>query len=165
MRLIGFAGWSGAGKTTLIVKLIPVLVARGLRVATVKHAHHGFDVDREGKDSWLHRQAGAQSVLVASARRWALMHELADAPEPSLAEHLSRLPHADIVLVEGWKADPHPKIEVFRTALGKPRLPPDDPFIVAVATDAEETAGKKPIVSLNDVIALADLALARAMSV
>jgi molybdopterin-guanine dinucleotide biosynthesis protein B len=158
-RIIGFAGWSGAGKTTLIVRLIPLLVARGLRVATLKHAHHGFDVDREGKDSWLHRKAGAQSVLVASDTRWALMHELGDGPEPTLAEHLARLPAADIVLVEGWKRDACAKIEVFRQALGKPALYPEDPSIVAVAADVALPDAGRPVVDINDVQALCDLAL------
>jgi molybdopterin-guanine dinucleotide biosynthesis protein B len=112
MRVIGFSGWSGAGKTTLIVKLIPVLLARGLSVSTLKHAHHAFDVDRPGKDSYLHREAGASEVLIASANRWALMHELRGEPEPNLAQLLARMSPVDLVLVEGFKRDAHVKIEV-----------------------------------------------------
>jgi molybdopterin-guanine dinucleotide biosynthesis protein B len=119
-RLIGLAGWSGVGKTTLITALIPILAGRGLKVSTIKHAHHAFDVDQPGKDSWLHRQAGATEVLVASANRFALIHELRGAPEPSLEELLSRLAPADLVIVEGFRHGAHPKIEIFRPELGKP---------------------------------------------
>ena len=112
MRVIGLAGWSGAGKTTLIVKLIPYLRERGITVSTLKHAHHAFDVDQPGKDSYLHREAGAREVLVASSRRFALMHELRGAEEPSLAELLRRMSPADLILVEGYKRDAHAKIEV-----------------------------------------------------
>src|SRR6185312_11375214 len=141
MRVIGFAGWSGAGKTTLLRRLIPVLVGHGLRVSTLKHAHHQFDVDKPGKDSWEHRQAGATEVLVGSAHRWALMHELRGAPEPELDALLGRLSPVDLVLVEGFKRGPLPKIEVHRTANGKPLLHPDDPAIVAVATDGARPGG------------------------
>ncbi len=126
MRVIGFAGWSGAGKTTLIVRLIPELNRRGLSVSTIKHAHHNFDLDQPGKDSYEHRAAGAEEVLVASANRVALMRELRGAPEPSLAELLRLLKPVDLVLVEGFKRDPLPKIEVFRAANGKPPIYPDD---------------------------------------
>ena len=126
MRVIGFAGWSGAGKTTLIVRLIPELNRRGFSVSTIKHAHHNFDLDQPGKDSYEHRAAGAEEVLVASANRVALMRELRGAPEPSLAELLRLLKNVDLVLVEGFKRDPLPKIEVFRAANGKPPLYPDD---------------------------------------
>ena len=163
MRVIGIAGWSGSGKTTLIVRLIPLLRARGRRVATIKHAHHDFDIDREGKDSFAHRQAGAESVLVASGRRWALMHELRDAPEPTLAELFARLPPADLVLVEGFKRDPIPKLEVHRPALGKPPLFPDDPRVVAVACDVPFYAGVLPVLPLDDASALADLVERRAI--
>ncbi len=140
MRVIGFAGWSGAGKTTLIVKLIPELNRRGLSVSTIKHAHHNFDLDQPGKDSYEHRAAGAEEVLVASANRVALMRELRGAPEPSLAELLRLLKEVDLVLVEGFKRDPLPKIEVFRSANGKPPLYPDDPNIVALISDLEQGA-------------------------
>ncbi len=127
MRAIGLAGWSGAGKTTLIVRLIPELNRRGLSASTIKHAHHGFDVDRPGKDSYEHRAAGAHEVLVASANRLALMRELRGAPEPSLADLLRLLEPVDLVLIEGFKRDPFPKIEVYRAANGKPPLHPAGP--------------------------------------
>ena len=158
MRVIGVVGWSGAGKTTLIARLIPVLVARGLRVSTVKHAHHGFDMDRPGKDSWLHREAGATEVLVGSATRWALLHELRDEPEPDLPALLTRLAPVDLVLVEGFKRGPHAKVEVHRTALGKPLLCGTEPGIVAVAADPV-LATPKPCVQLDDVAAVARLVL------
>ncbi|WP_034991356.1 molybdopterin-guanine dinucleotide biosynthesis protein B [Beijerinckia mobilis] len=155
-RVIGLSGWSGAGKTTLIVRLIPVLRQRGFTVSTVKHAHHAFDIDQPGKDSYEHRLAGAQEVLVASASRWALMHEMREAAEPSLAELLAHLSAVDLVLIEGFKRDSHPKIEVHRAATGKPYLYPDDPFIRAVATDQPESL-PLPCLSLDDVEAIADL--------
>src|SRR5579871_3559662 len=134
MRVIGIAGWSGSGKTTLLAKLIPVLVARGVTVSTVKHAHHAFDIDQLGKDSYVHRQAGATEVLVSSANRFALMHELRGAPEPTLDELLARLAPVDLVIVEGFKRDPIPKIEIHRPEVGKPLLYPDDPAIVALTS-------------------------------
>ncbi len=161
MRVIGLAGWSGAGKTTLLCKLIPLLTQQGLRVSTVKHAHHAFDIDKPGKDSWEHRQAGATEVLIASASRWALMHELRGAEEPALPELLRRLSAVDLVLVEGFKTGLHPKLEVHRIANAKPFLHLDDPTIVAIATDAP---GPFPIptVDLDDPAALATLVLAHA---
>ena len=131
MRIFGLAGWSGSGKTTLLAAVIPDLVARGLTVSTIKHAHHEFDIDRPGKDSWRHREAGAREVMVASSRRWALMHELGEAPEPSLDELVARISPVDLLLVEGWKRHPHPKIEVHRPSLGKPLLYLGDPAAVA----------------------------------
>src|SRR5690349_7986036 len=125
MRIIGLAGWSGSGKTTLLIKVIPRLVARGLKVSTLKHAHHGFDVDQPGKDSHSHRIAGASEVLVSSSVRWALVHELRGAPEPTLAILLQKLSAVDLVLVEGYKRERHPKLEIYRAALGKPPLYPD----------------------------------------
>jgi molybdopterin-guanine dinucleotide biosynthesis protein B len=165
MRVIGIAGWSGAGKTTLLAKLIPRLVARGSRVSTVKHAHHGFDVDQPGKDSHTHRQAGATEVLVSSARRFALVHELRGAVEPSLAELLAKLAPVDLVIVEGFKHGPHPKIEVFRAEVGKPLLHPDDPQIVAVASDRPLAAATVPVVGLDDIDAVIDIMLASAVPV
>jgi len=156
MRVIGLSGWSGAGKTTLIVRLIPVLRQRGFTVSTVKHAHHAFDIDQPGKDSYEHRLAGAQEVLVASANRWALMHEIRETAEPSLAELLVHLSTVDLVLIEGFKRDSHPKIEVHRAVTGKPYLYPDDPFIRAVATDRLEPL-PLPRLSLDDVEAIADI--------
>jgi molybdopterin-guanine dinucleotide biosynthesis protein B len=136
MRLIGIAGWSGAGKTTLIAGVIPLLRRQGLRVSTVKHAHHAFDIDQPGKDSWVHRQSGAEEVLIVSQSRWALMHELRGAPEPPLTALLAKLEPVDLVIVEGFKRDPHPKIEVHREGNGKPFIHPDDGHVVAIATDA-----------------------------
>lgn len=165
MRLIGLAGWSGAGKTTLLARLIPELVGRGLRVSTLKHAHHEFDVDKPGKDSWTHRQAGATEVLVASARRWALMRELRGDAEPGLAELVGRLGPVDLVVVEGFKRGAHPRIEVHRAANAKPPLHPDDPHIVAVASDVPFPQARVPVVGLDDVAAIAAIALERAMPV
>ncbi len=170
MRVMGFAGWSGAGKTTLLARLIPVLTARGYTVSTIKHAHHAFDVDTPGKDSHTHRVVGAQEVLVASAARWALMHELRGAAEPELPELLRHLAPVDLVLVEGFKRDRHPKIEIHRAEVGKPLLYPDDPFIVAIASDAAAGQGALagatlPLVDLDDAEAVADLVEARAAPV
>jgi molybdopterin-guanine dinucleotide biosynthesis adapter protein len=162
MRAIGFAGWSGAGKTTLIVKLIPELNRRGLSVSTIKHAHHNFDLDQPGKDSYEHRAAGAAEVLVASANRVALMRELRGAPEPSLPELLRLLKPVDLVLIEGFKRDPYPKIEIFRAANGKPPMYPNDPHIVALISDAIEPSAPLPHASIDDIAAAADLALAQA---
>ncbi len=165
MRVIGLAGWSGAGKTTLLRRLIPVLTLRGLRVSTLKHAHHGFDIDRPGKDSWEHRQAGAEEVLVASATRWALMHELRGEAEPGLAELLAHMRAVDLVLVEGFKRDAHPKIEVFRAANGKPPMHPDDLSIIAVAADVAFPGIDIPVRHLDDAAGLADLAQSCAVPV
>ena len=165
MKIIGIAGWSGSGKTTLITKLIPVLRGRGLRVATLKHAHHAFDVDQPGKDSYEHRKAGAAEVIVSSARRWVQMHEVGEEPEATLAELLRRLTPCDLVLIEGFKTDRHPKLEVFRKANGKEPLHPGDDRIVAIATDevgeVSASQARLPVVDLNDVEAVADLVLAR----
>src|SRR5947209_2221251 len=136
MRVIGIAGWSGSGKTTLLTKVIPRLVAQGLRVSTLKHAHHAFDIDRPGKDSHRHRLAGASEVLVGSSARWALVHELRGQAEPTLAQLLAKLARVDLVLVEGYKRERHPKLEVHRAELRKPLLHPDDPAIVAIASNA-----------------------------
>jgi molybdopterin-guanine dinucleotide biosynthesis adapter protein len=162
MRIIGFAGWSGAGKTTLIVKLIPELNRRGFSVSTVKHAHHNFDLDQPGKDSYEHRAAGAEEVLVASANRVALMRELRGAPEPSLAKLLRLLKPVDLVLVEGFKRDPLPKIEIFRAANGKTPMHPTDPRIVALISDVVETSAGLPSASIDDIAATANLVLAHA---
>jgi molybdopterin-guanine dinucleotide biosynthesis protein B len=135
MKIFGFAAWSGGGKTTLIERVIPQMTARGLTVSMVKHAHHDFDIDHPGKDSWRHRQAGAREVVISSGRRWAMMHELQGEAEPSLDELVSRMSPCDLLLVEGFRRYPHPKIEVFRAANGRPALHPDDPWIVALATD------------------------------
>ena len=151
MRVLGVVGWSGSGKTTLITGLIPALAAMGLRVSTVKHAHHGFDLDRPGKDSHRHRAAGAKEVLVASGRRWALLHELMDEEEPPLDALLARLAPVDLVLVEGFKTFPYRKLEVHRPALGRPSLWPDDPWIAAVASDAPLPDCSRPVLRLADI--------------
>ena len=156
MRVIGLAGWSGAGKTTLLVKLIPLLRERGLAVSTLKHAHHAFDIDQPGKDSYRHREAGASEVLISSARRFALMRELRGEPEPGLAELLARLAPVDLVLVEGFKREPHPKLEVWRRANGKPLLCPDDPTIVALAADEPAPDVALPQFGLDDIAGIAD---------
>ena len=161
MRLIGLAGWSGSGKTTLLAKLIPRLTARGLAVSTVKHAHHAFDLDQPGKDSHSHRMAGATEVLVGSAARWALVHELRGAAEPTLRELLAKLAPVDLVIVEGYKREPHPKLEVHRVAVGKPLLQPDDPHIVAIASD-QRVPASVPVVSLDDLEAIAEIILRHA---
>ncbi len=158
MKVLGLAGWSGSGKTTLMVALIPLLRARGLRVSTIKHAHHRFDVDQPGKDSWRHREAGAEEVMIASSQRFALMHELRGAPEPALPELLERMSPVDLVLVEGFKQEGHAKIEVHRAANGKPPLFPDDPAVIAVATDEAMETGGLPRLDLNDAEAVADFA-------
>ena len=150
MKVIGIAGWSGAGKTTLLTRTIPHLLKEGLRISVIKHAHHEFDVDVPGKDSWVHRQSGASEVLVSSSRRWALMHELRGAAEPRLQELLARMTPVDLVLVEGFKREPHRKIEVHRAANGKPWLFPDDPAIVGIVTDTK-TETRLPIVHLDDI--------------
>ncbi len=161
MRIIGLAGWSGSGKTTLLAKVIPRLTARGLTVSTLKHAHHAFDIDQPGKDSHTHRMAGATEVLIGSANRWALMHELRGAAEPKLDELLARLTPVDLVIVEGYKWEWHPKLEVHRIANGKPLLQPDDPLIVAIASDQPVTA-TVPVIALDDVEAVIDIILAHA---
>jgi molybdopterin-guanine dinucleotide biosynthesis adapter protein len=163
MRIIGLAGWSGAGKTTLISRVIPVLIQRGLKVATVKHAHHEFDIDRPGKDSWLHREAGASEVAIVSSRRWALIHELRGEPEPPLAEILAKLSPVDLVIVEGFKRHAHPKVEVYRAAAGKPHLYPDDDCIVAIATDTPLPQAQLPVLMLDDVEGIANVLQAEAL--
>jgi molybdopterin-guanine dinucleotide biosynthesis protein B len=163
MRIIGLAGWSGSGKTTLVTKVIPVLVARGLKVATVKHAHHEFDTDQPGKDSWMHRQAGASEVAIVSSRRWAIVHELRGDPEPPLAEVLDKLSPVDLVIVEGFKRHAHPKLEVYRVLVGKPLLHPDDDCIVALATDAPLPEAAVPVVMLDDVEGVANVLQAEAL--
>ena len=159
MRVIGLAGWSGAGKTTLVVRLVPELVRRGLTVSTMKHAHHGFDVDQPGKDSHRHREAGATEVLVASERRWALMHENRGAQEPSAAELMRQMTPVDLLIVEGFKREGHDKIEIHRRETGKPLLYPDDPHIVAVLSDEPLPDCPLPVISIDDIGAVADFIL------
>jgi molybdopterin-guanine dinucleotide biosynthesis adapter protein len=159
-RIFGLAGWSGSGKTTLMTRLLPELTRRGLAVSTVKHAHHEFDVDKPGKDSWRHREAGATEVMVASAQRWALMHEHRHAPEATLAELIRHMSAVDLVIVEGFKRETHPKLEVHRAALGKPLLWRDDPHIVAVASDTALAGIAVPVLALDDAAAIARFILA-----
>lgn len=158
MKIFGFAGYSGSGKTTLIEKLIPLLVARDLKVSLIKHAHHTFDVDQPGKDSFRHRHAGCTEVLVTSSRRWALMHELRDAPEPGLTEQIEQLSPCDLLLVEGFKRERIPKLEVYRSETGESPLHPHDDNIVAVASDAKVDT-KLPQFDLNAPPAIADFIL------
>lgn len=157
LRVVGVAGWKNAGKTTLVERLVAEYVARGRRVATVKHAHHGFDIDQDGTDSFRHRAAGATETLLVSSRRWALMHELRDAPEPTLDAMLARLSPCDLVIVEGFKTAPHPKIEVRRldaretTPFGQ-----DVPNVVAIASDFPLADETRPVFDLDAVSAIAD---------
>lgn len=161
-RVIGLAGWSGAGKTTLVTRLIPCLIGRGVSVSTIKHAHHAFDVDTPGKDSFEHRAAGAQQVLVGSALRWALLTELRGAPEATLAGMLTRLDPVDLILVEGFKREPIPKIEIHRSANGKPWRFPEDPLVRGIAADVPPPSDL-PHVGLDDIEGVADLVLCHAL--
>jgi molybdopterin-guanine dinucleotide biosynthesis adapter protein len=163
MKVIGLAGWSGAGKTTLLTRVIPHLRNEGLSVSVIKHAHHSFDVDVPGKDSYVHRQSGAEEVLVSSARRWALMHELRGAAEPALTELLAKMSPVDLVIVEGFKSEPHRKIEVHRAANGKPLLFPDDAGIVGVASDVPVET-RLPTAHLDDIPAIAAMVRRSAIS-
>jgi len=148
MKIFGFAGYSGSGKTTLIEQLVPQFVMRGLKVSLIKHAHHDFDIDRPGKDSYRHREAGCSEVLITSSQRWVLMHELRGEQEQSLQNQLQRLSPCDLVLVEGFKKESIPKLEIHRGALGQPLLQPDDPYIMAIASDVPLSA-KVPVLDLN----------------
>ncbi len=156
MKIFGLAGWSGSGKTTLVIKLIPALMARGVSVSTLKHAHHGFDVDTPGKDSYEHRHAGAKEVLVTSGKRWVLMHELRDTGEPQLDELVARLSPVDLLLIEGFKRHRHDRLEVFRCDLGKPMLCRKDPEIVAVATNGPIEPIDRPLLDLDDADGIAE---------
>jgi molybdopterin-guanine dinucleotide biosynthesis protein B len=158
--VLGIAGWKNSGKTTLVERLVAELSGRGLRVATVKHAHHDFDVDVPGTDSWRHRQAGAQEVAIVSSRRWALMHELHDDPEPELDDILERLSPADLIIVEGWKRGAHAKIELRRqSAADAEPLAPGDPTIIAIVADHAVEGGGLPVFDPDDIGAIADFAL------
>ena len=154
MKTFGFAGWSGSGKTTLIEKLIPLFVKRGLSVSLIKHAHHSFDVDVPGKDSYRHRHAGATQVLVTSSRRWVLMHELRGEKEPSFEDQVKHLAPCDLLIVEGFKFAPIPKLEVYRAQAGEGLLHPKDPHIVALASDVKVET-RLPLLDLNDANTIA----------
>ena len=158
MKTFGFAGWSGSGKTTLIEKLIPRFASRGLKVSLIKHAHHAFDVDHPGKDSYRHRHAGAAEILVTSSRRWVLMHELRGAHEPPFEEQVKRFSPCDLLLVEGFEFAPIPKLEVWRAETGEALLHPNDPHIVAVASDSKVET-KLPLLDLNDDAGIAKFLL------
>jgi molybdopterin-guanine dinucleotide biosynthesis protein B len=160
MKIIGLAGWSGSGKTTLVRDLIPALTGRGLRVSTLKHAHHAFDIDKPGKDSYVHRRAGATEVLIGSANRWALVHELRGAAEPTSAELIGHMTPVDLLLIEGFKREAYDKLEVHRPSLGQPLLCRDDPRIVAVASDAPLAGLAIPCLDLNDIEAIAAFVIA-----
>jgi molybdopterin-guanine dinucleotide biosynthesis protein B len=164
MRIIGLAGWSGSGKTTLVTKALPRLIARGQRVSTVKHAHHGFDLDQPGKDSFMHRVAGATEVMISSGRRFALLHELREEQEWDLPDLLGKLAPVDLVLVEGFKRDAFPKLEIHRAENGKPLLQPDDPQIVSIAADTPLPHAKVPVIDLNDIELVCDVLLRHAVS-
>jgi molybdopterin-guanine dinucleotide biosynthesis protein B len=161
MRLFGFTGHSGSGKTTLLVRLIPLLTARGLTVSTIKQANEGFDADKPGKDSYEHRAAGAGEVMVASGRRWALMHEYRGAAEFDMDALLARMSPVDLVLVEGFRRWPHDRVEVWRQAVGKPPLFPDDPLVVAVASPDRPPGLDRPRLDLDDPQAVASFLLQR----
>jgi molybdopterin-guanine dinucleotide biosynthesis protein B len=159
MRIFGLAGWSGSGKTTLVTRLLPELTRRGVTVSTLKHAHHSFDLDQPGKDSWRHREAGASEVMIASSRRWALIHEHRGAAEPPLEALIRQMTPVDLLLVEGFKRGSHAKLEVHRPSLGQPLLCRDDPHIVALASDAPVPGVGVPVFALDDVAGIAGFIL------
>jgi molybdopterin-guanine dinucleotide biosynthesis protein B len=160
MKTFGLIGWSGSGKTTLMEKLIPELTGRGLKVSTMKHTHHNFEIDKPGKDSFKHRMAGATEVAVMSSSRWALVHELRAEDEPGVDAMIRRMTPVDLLLIEGFKTHGHPKIEVFRPSTREDMLQPSDPTVVAVATDEALDGVTVPVIDLNDVAAVADFILA-----
>lgn len=164
-RIIGLAGWSGSGKTTLIKKVIPRLLARGVSVSTLKHAHHGFDLDQPGKDSFFHRAAGATEVIISSSKRWAILHELREEKEWDLPALVRKMSPVDLILVEGFKRDAFPKLEVHRTENGKSLIQPMDPYIVAIASDVALPDAAVPVIGLDDIEAVVDLLLAHAIPV
>jgi molybdopterin-guanine dinucleotide biosynthesis protein B len=155
VKVMGIVGWSGSGKTSLLVELLPIIKGMGFTVSTMKHAHHHFDVDTPGKDSFLHREAGASEVMVVTSSRWVLMHESRDEPEPSIEALIERITPVDLLLIEGFKTHHHPKLEVYRESEGKPLLAPDDPEIVAVASDGALSDLKVPRLDLKDTRAIA----------
>jgi molybdopterin-guanine dinucleotide biosynthesis protein MobB len=158
MKIFGVVGWKNTGKTGLMERLVAEITGRGISVSTIKHAHHAFDVDHQGKDSFRHREAGANEVLLSSRKRWALMHEVR-AQEPSLADLLTHLAPVDLVLIEGYKRDDHAKIEAHRNAAGQPLIADNDPSVVAVASDVDLNGIKQPVLALDDTIAIADFIL------
>ena len=165
MRIIGLAGWSGSGKTTLVTKVIPRLIARGVKVSTLKHAHHGFDLDQPGKDSFFHRAAGATEVIISSSKRFAILHELREEVEWDLPDLVAKMSPVDLVLVEGYKRDPFPKLEIHRAANAKPLIHPEDPHVIAIAADIALPDVRIPVVDLDDIESIADLLLKYAVPV
>nr|WP_245434502.1 molybdopterin-guanine dinucleotide biosynthesis protein B [Pseudolabrys taiwanensis] len=163
--MIGLAGWSGSGKTTVIKKVIPRLIERGISVSTLKHAHHGFDLDQPGKDSFFHRTAGATEVIISSSKRWAILHELREEEEWDLPDLVRKMSPVDLILVEGFKRDAFPKLEVHRAENAKPLIQPVDPYIVAIASDVELPDARVPVIDLNDVEGIAELLLKHAILV
>ena len=161
MKVIGVTGWSGSGKTTLMVALLPELIGRGVRVSTMKHTHHNFEIDRPGKDSYRHREAGANEVLLGSSKRWVLLHEVRDGSEIAIEDLIKRMTPVDLLLIEGFKSEKHAKIEVHRPAVGSPLLCHDDPTIVAVASDQALADVTLPVLDLNDVAGIADFIIDR----
>lgn len=159
MKLFGLAGWSGAGKTTLVARLLPTLIARGVSVSTVKHAHESFDIDKPGKDSHTHRAAGAREVMISSVNRWALIHEHRGDLEPDLDALMRVMAPVDLLLVEGFKRHGHDKLEIYRAANGKPFLHPEDPRIVAIASDVPVPNAGRPVLNLDDIPGIADFVL------
>ena len=154
MKIFGLAGWSGSGKTRLITRLLPELIGRGYSVSTIKHAHHNFDVDKPGKDSFEHRQAGASEVMIASEKRWALMHEHRVAPEPNIEALIAEMTPVNLILIEGFKAHKHPKLEIHRAEMKKPLMYLNDPHIVAMASDRPvETS--LPQLDIEDILSIA----------
>jgi len=164
-RIIGLAGWSGSGKTTVIKKVIPRLIERGISVSTLKHAHHGFDLDQPGKDSFFHRTAGATEVIISSSKRWAILHELREEEEWDLPDLVRKMSPVDLILVEGFKRDAFPKLEVHRAENAKPLIQPVDPYIVAIASDVDLPDAKVPVIDLNDIESIAELLLKHAILV
>lgn len=162
MKIFGLAGWSGSGKTTLLKRVIPEITARGITVSTIKHAHHSFDIDQPGKDSYEHRRAGATEVLVTADARWALMHENRDQPEPTLDALIAHMTPVDLLLIEGFKAHPHDKIEVYRPANGKPLLCLGDRHVLAIASDGPVPEAQVPVIDIDDIVTIADFILGHA---
>ena len=161
VKLLGIAGFKNAGKTTLTERLVRELTARGYRISTVKHAHHGFDIDQEGRDSWRHRQAGASEVAVVSAKRWALVHELRGETEPRLKDVIARMKPCDLILTEGYKGESHPKIEVRDLAINHPELAGRDPSVIAIACNGKVMEASVPVFDRDDILTIADFIVAR----
>lgn len=159
MNVYGVVGWKNAGKTTLVERLVAEIAGRGFTVSTVKHTHHKVDVDQKGKDSWRHRQAGARQVILASSARWAVMTELKGAPEAPLRELLGHLAPVDLVIVEGYKRDDHPKIEAWRAETGQPLIARDDPTVRAIATKDNPGVVSQKVIDLDDIAGIADFLL------